>query len=720
MPFSTFCKGAWRALVLLVAILAAPSLAPAAPVQQTHISLELISQGEAVAGAPVHVALREKMDPSWHTYWISSGVGNPTRITWTLPRGWTAGPISWPVPRQLPTGPLMDYGYEDEVVLPVAITAPKSARVGDTGELKAHVQYQVCSDVCIPGEADLAITLTVAGDAPKVDPVGSAAIAEALAKVPPPADFAVAVTPDGATLKLSAAGGGLKGADVRKAYFFPYTDAHIDYPAPQAIERGPEGLTLTLTPDQGRKSGPVSGVLSLGDRAFEISAKEGPPVAGAAGQGTLPAYVEGATTGDTAKAESAGPLNLILKLLAALAGGLILNLMPCVFPVLSMKAAQLASHTRDMAAARRQGLAFLAGCLVTFLALAGVLLAARAAGTAVGWGFQLQSPPVVAALSLLMLLVALDLSGVFEIGLSVQGAGSGLASRSGLIGSFFTGALAVVVAAPCTAPLMGPALAFALGQPPLTALAVFAALGLGFAAPFTLLAFAPPLLKLIPRPGAWMNVFKTVLAFPMYGAAVWLAWVFSGQAGHLAMGVLLIAALVTAFGAWLFGQGQKQFSPVWRWVLQLMLPLALIASALLLAPVAKTEAAAPPVGQATQTGSIAKEAWSADRVAALQAEGRPVFVDFTADWCITCKVNETTSLSSAGVAQAFASTNAAYLVGDWTNRNADIAKVLAEHNTAGVPLYLVYPAGGGDPEKLPQFLTEGIVKTALQKAAKKT
>ncbi|MEI7932426.1 MAG: thioredoxin family protein, partial [Alphaproteobacteria bacterium] len=488
-------------------------------------------------------------------------------------------------------------------------------------------------------------------------------------------------------------------------------------PAPQAIERGPDGLTLTLTPAAGRKPGPVTGVLSLGDRAFEVSANEGPPVADAAGQGTLPAYVEGGPAGDAAKAETGGPVNLILKLLAALAGGLILNLMPCVFPVLSMKAAQLAGHTHDMGAARRQGLAFLAGCLVTFLALAGALLAARAAGNAVGWGFQLQSPPVTAGLALLMLLVALDLSGVFEIGLSVQGAGSGLASRSGLIGAFFTGALAVVVAAPCTAPFMGPALAYALGQPPLTALAVFAALGLGFAAPFTLLAFVPALLRLIPRPGAWMNVFKTVLAFPMYGAAVWLAWVFSGQAGHVAMGVLLIAGLVTAFGAWLFGQGQKQFSVLWRWVLQLCLPASLILAVLLLIPVAKTEAKASDAAPLAQTGSIAREAWSRDKVAALQAQGRPVFVDFTADWCITCKVNEKTSLSSAGVAAAFTQANAAYLVGDWTNRNADIAKVLAEHDTAGVPLYLMYPAGGGEPEKLPQFLTEGIVKAALQKAA---
>ncbi len=722
MLISILRNGSCRALWLAAAVAGLIGLAQpaaAAPLVQSHISLELISQGEAAPGKPTYVALREVMDPHWHTYWVNVGdVGQPTQIKWTLPKGWTAGPIEWPAPQRLPYPPFMNYGYEGAAVLPVKITPPAGAKAGQTATLKAHIDYQVCSDVCVPGLADLTIDLKVATGAPATDPAGGPAIAAALDKRPKPADFQVAYTQAAGGLQLSAAGDSLKGLDVSKAYFYPYDDPVLKYAAPQAIERGPQGLTLSLTPAANRKAGPIRGVLSLGDKAFELTANEGPPVAGAGGLGALPPAPTGAEPAAKPPAPKGDIVTLIVKMLAAVGGGLILNLMPCVFPILSMKAASLASHVHEARAARRQGLAFMAGCLTTFLALAAVLLVARAAGTAVGWGFQLQSPPVVAGLAILMLLVALDLSGVFEIGTSMQGAGSSLASKSGLIGAFFTGALAVVVAAPCTAPLMGPALAYALGQPPVTALLVFAALGVGFAAPFTALAFAPALLKLIPRPGAWMNTFKSVLAFPMYGAAIWLAWVFNGQAGHLAMGVLLIAGLVTAFGAWLFGQGQKQFSVAWRWSLQAALPVALIVAVVLIAPVAKTEAAAP-AGELSKLGSITREAWSPEKVAALQAQGRVVFVDFTADLCATCKVNEAVSLSSAGVAAAFTDANAAYLVGDWTNHNAEIAKVLAQHDTLGVPLYLVYPAKGGEPEKLPQLLSEGVVKAALKRASGK-
>ncbi len=724
MLISIFRNGPFRTLSLaagvVASLLSAPVLAAAAPLAQPHISLELIAQGEAAAGKPTYVALREVMEPHWHTYWVNVGdVGQPTKITWTLPKGWAAGPIEWPAPQRLPYPPFMNYGYEGTAVLPVKIIPPASARPGQTAALKAHIDYQVCSDVCVPGQADLALDIKVAAGAPVADPANGPAIAAALDKKPKPATFQAAYTVGADGLKLTAAGDPLKGADVSKAYFFPYDDPVLKYPAPQAIERGPSGLTLSLTPAANRKPGPIRGVLSLGDTAYELTASEGPPVPGAGGLGALPSAPagDGKTPAATpAPAPKGDIVTLAIKMLAAIGGGLILNLMPCVFPILSMKAASLAGHVYETKAARRQGLAFMAGCLATFLTLAAVLLAARAAGSAVGWGFQLQSPPVVAGLAILMLLVALDLSGVFEIGTSMQGAGSGLASKSGLVGAFFTGALAVVVAAPCTAPLMGPALAYALGQPPLTALLVFAALGVGFAAPFTALAFAPALLKLIPRPGAWMNIFKSVLAFPMYGAAIWLAWVFNGQAGHLAMGILMVAGLITAFGAWLFGQGQKQFSVSWRFALQAALPVALIIAAVLITPVARTEASSP-AGEPSKLGSISREAWSPEKVASLQAQGRVVFVDFTADWCATCKVNEVTSLHSASVAAAFAQANAAYLVGDWTNHDAAIAKVLAEHDTLGVPLYLVYPAKGGEPEKLPQLLTEGIVKTALKRAS---
>ncbi|HRD29916.1 MAG TPA: thioredoxin family protein, partial [Caulobacter sp.] len=411
--------------------------------------------------------------------------------------------------------------------------------------------------------------------------------------------------------------------------------------------------------------------------------------------------------------------SLLLALLFAFLGGVILNLMPCVFPILSMKATALAGHAHEAKAARHQGLAYLAGVLATFLALAGTLIALKAAGAAVGWGFQLQSPVAVAVLAVLMLLVALNLSGVFEIGTSLQGVGGRLADNSrGLLGSFLTGVLAVVVAAPCTAPFMGPAMGFALTQSPLVSLAVFAFLGLGLAAPFVALSFAPALLRLMPRPGPWMETLRNVLAFPMYGTAAWLTWVLAQQTGSLGLGMGLAAAVMAAFAAWLFGRSQRrEKAPLQRGlsILALLAAAGLIYG-LAIAPratVALTEAA--PQTRA----DLPSEPWSPERVTALRAEGRPVFVNFTAAWCVTCQVNDAAAISRPAVAEAFKTAGAVYLVADWTNRDATIAAALAEHGRAGVPLYLVYGADGAPPTVLPQLLTEGMVVQAIAKGAKR-
>jgi len=694
------------AFAVVAAILAAP--AAAAPVKTPHLEVELVAQGEMSPGSQNYVALIHRMEEGWHTYWRNSGdSGAPTQIIWTLPPGWSVGNIVWAAPERIPFATLMNYGYSNEVVLPVRVTPPASARAGDRATLKAVADFLVCKDICVPEQAIVSLDVVIGGPTPAADPKWGGVIAKALGEAPKPAGLKAAATRDGENLRISITGDAVKGGEFPQAYFFPFSPTVIQHAAPQEIERGPDGLTLTLALAPNAPEETIGGVLSLGGSAFEIEAVPGPVLAGATGLGS-PKGVD---------VEGAAPLITLPAALAfAFLGGLILNLMPCVFPVLSMKAASLALHAHEARAARAQGLAFLAGVLVTFLALAGALIAAKAAGSAVGWGFQLQSPPVVAALALLMLLIALNLSGLFEIGLSAQGVGTGLASRSGLAGAFFTGSLAVVVAAPCTAPFMAAALGYAISQPAPLALLIFTSLGLGFALPFTALAFAPNLLKRMPRPGAWMNIFKTALSFPMYGAAAWLAWVFAAQTGQMALAALFAAALVVAVGAWLFGQGQRQFALKPKVILQGALPVAVAIAALLLYPVARTATADDGV-QAAQ-GALPSEPWSPERVAALRAEGRPVFVDFTADWCVTCKVNEGAALSSKAVAQAFADNGVVFLKADWTKRDDVIAKALAEHGRAGVPLYLLYPAGGGDPRILPQLLTEGMVKAAVEEAAK--
>lgn len=721
-------------LAPLALLAAAASPARAEVVKTGHIEVELVSQeAAAVPGSTVFVALRQKIQTHWHTYWRNPGdAGDATKIVWTLPAGWTAGDIVWPTPERVRVGPLQDYAYSGEVLLPVPITVPASAKPGQTVTLKAAAAFLVCEEICVPEDAVVTLSLPVVAGPAKPDPKWGETVAQVLAAAPKPAGLKATWKKDGETLKLSVTGAALKGADFADAYFFPYSGKAIDHAAPQAIERGAEGLTLSLTagfdfgPEATEAPTELSGVLALKGGSYEITATPGETPAGSVGLGSLPAAGAGSTGGAQASGgtgsvgSASGVGGLPVALLFAFLGGLILNLMPCVFPVLSLKAASLAAHAHDAGKTRVQGLAFLAGVVATFLALAGLLIAVRAGGQAVGWGFQLQSPAVVAVLSLLMLLVALNLSGVFEVGAAVQGAAGGVSAGSGLAGAFLTGALAVIVAAPCTAPFMAGALGFALTQPPAFALLVFLALALGFAAPFVILAFAPGLLKKLPKPGAWMDVLKHALAFPMYGAAAWLVWVFSQQAGGVALALLLAAAVLVAFAAWAYGLGETRRFAGKTPLVAFGFALAGLAGGVLLT-VGALKAPVPAVGAQVAEAAgpgLAAEPWSPERVAALQAEGKVVMVDFTADWCVTCKVNEKTALAGPRLADAFKAQNAVLLKADWTRRDAAIAAALAEHGRAGVPLYLVYPKGAGAPVILPQLLTEGLVIEAVEKAAK--
>ena len=693
----------------------------AGPQRTERIEAELVPMSAwAAPGSTAVVAVKQTIQPGWHTYWRNPGdSGGATTLTWVLPRGVGAGDIVWPIPERQRIAGLMNYGYSGVVYLPVPVEVPATTRAGTVLPLTVRASFFVCSaEMCVPDELTLRLDLPIREGAAPLDRHHGAAITTVLETAPRPAGIEARIALENGVLTLAAAGGPLTGRDPGSSYFFPFEGGIIDHPAAQTGSWGPQGLTLRLQPGGETRAtgltGPVGGVLVTAHGAWEIRAQSGAPPAGTSGSGVLAVARDAAPAGSGPEA-GPGLATFARAVLFAVLGGLILNLMPCVFPILAMKAASLAASAHDVRHARRDGLAFLAGVLTTFLLLAGTLLALRAAGEAVGWGFQLQSPPVTAGLALLMLTVALNLSGVFHVGGGLQGAGSGpLARLPGGIGTFFTGALAVIVAAPCTAPFMAFALGAALVMPWPMALLVFLGLGLGLALPFVVVSLTPGLLAKLPRPGPWMERLKGLLAFPMYATALWLAWVFSRQTGTEALGLLFVAGLLLALGVWLIGCGQAERGFGRRGVFHLtagVAALLLAGAALILAARAPAPEAGPAVS--VQGAGPTSAPWSNAAVEAALAEGRPVLVNFTADWCVTCKINERTSLTSAGVKAAMEQSNAVYLVGDWTRRDDAITAELQRHGRSGVPLYLLYTPGSAEPRVLPQLLTEGVVVEAL-------
>lgn len=684
-------------------LLAAPALAQ--PVNSGNVEGELHSARAAIApGETFTVALRTRIAEGWHTYWRNPGdSGEPTELTWSAPSGFEIGPIQWPAPEPAPFAGIINYGYHGEVLYPIEVTAPADARVGERVTFQAEAYYLVCSDICIPEEATLTLTLPVAAQG-RDDPTWAPRIAEALASLPQREPDVEARITAGTPALLSVAIPNL--GQVRNPHFFTFNRDAMAHSEPQAPRTGPAGLSFTIPPGVARDLGqaPLDGVVTYevrddgrwSRRAIEISAAPGEPLpnvdtAPAAFSADYPlAELEGVSGAAALETPRMAGVALVATLGLAFLAGLVLNIMPCVLPVLSIKALAFA-HGAQTGQARRHGMLYLAGVMATFLALAGVLIALRAGGEALGWGFQLQAPWVISGLALLFFVIGLNLLGVFEFGGGVQDAGAGFAARGGDAGAFFTGALAVVAATPCTAPFMGGAVGAVLTQDAATTLLIFAALALGFAAPLTLLHFAPALQRFIPKPGPWMEQVRNVLAFPMLATAALLVWVLAEQTGSA--GVLALLSVAVALG---FALRVARWGRVWLAIGVLVLA---VTGAFTWRPLAGVEI----------ERALAHEPWSAARVAELQAEGRPVFVNFTAAWCVTCKVNEGAALSSARVARAFADADVAYLQGDWTNRDDAIAAALAEHGRAGVPLYLFYPAGGGAPMVLPQLLSEQLM-----------
>ncbi len=691
---------------------AAPGLTAPGLKRTDRIEAELVALSAwAAPGSTAVVAVRQAIKPGWHTYWRNPGdSGGATTLAWTLPPGVEAGPIVWPTPQRLRLQSLMNYGYSETVFLPVPIEIPADARPGTTLPLTVQALFLVCSaEMCVPDEMSLSLDLPIRAGAAPLDPRHGRQIQAVLETAPRPAGITARAAMVDGSLVLGAVGGPLAEATLERAWFFPHEGGVIDHAALQTAKRGPQGLTLTLTPGGNLAAdgltGPITGVLATDQGAWEITATPGAAPAGATGLGAL-------STAEGPGASGGGIAAFLRAALFALIGGLILNLMPCVFPILAMKAAALAGTAHDPRAARRDGLAFLAGVLTTFLMLAGALLALRAGGEAAGWGFQLQSPAVTGGLALLMLAVALNLSGVFHVGAGLQGASAGpLARLPGGMGAFLTGVLAVAVAAPCTAPFMAVALGAALLMPWPMALAVFLALGLGLALPYVAVSLSPRLLAILPRPGPWMGRLKGLLAFPMYGAGLWLAWVFSRQTGGEALGALFAAGLALALALWLYGLHQAARAIGGRGAVSGVGAGVALVAALGLAVAAVRSPASEPAREAG--GVLDARPWSSAAVAGALAEGRPVLVNFTADWCVTCKINERAALSTPRAAKALAASGAVYLVGDWTRRDDAITAALQRHGRSGVPLYLLYTPGQAEPRILPQLLTEGVIVDAL-------
>ncbi|PZR96426.1 MAG: thiol:disulfide interchange protein [Stutzerimonas stutzeri] len=705
LPRRTASRLLQRASLALTLLAPVPLLAAeSTPVTSARVTATLLSSRDAVApGERFQVALTQKLAPGWHSYWQNPGdSGEATRIEWTLPQGVNAGAIQWPAPKAIRVEPLVNFGFEDNVVLPVEISIPANAKPGETLTLSAKATWLVCEKICIPEEGAFTLDLPVA-PAGTVDTAAQARIDEARAALPKPAGFTGKLTAKGED-KLALTLPSLP-AGASNIHFFPILDTLVEHAAEQPVENG----RLTLTRSTAFKVGTptTEGVLTFEEggskRALALSAEVEPALLQAvAAPAPAPARVT--------LPPPAEDLTLLLALVFAFAGGLILNLMPCVLPVLFIKAlgfAQVAQASRSEV--RQQGLHFLAGVLATFFVLASLVIALGA-----GWGFQLQSPPLVILLAVLMTLIGFNLIGAFEIGGRLQGVGDGLASRSGPVGAFMTGALAVIVATPCTAPFMGAAMGYALTQPPAAALSIFMALALGFAAPVIALSFAPGLLRLLPKPGRWMIVLKQAFAFPMFATAIWLIWVATMQAGADGALAALVAILIAGFALWLIGVTRGSGRGLRAVAAAAAILLVGAASAFVI------ENATPSSQPTAQADADAPGVWSPARVAELQAQGKPVFVNFTAAWCITCLANDRVALSRQEVKDAFAKLGVAYLKADWTNRNPEIAVTLAEYGRAGVPLYLFYPGTkGAQAEVLPQLLTRETVVSAAQRATGK-
>ena len=672
---------------VLLLILSHPALAQlGGGTGETHIRAALIAESEDPApGKRATLAIAMTPAAGWHGYWKNPGdSGMETRAEWTVPEGVHVGDLSYPVPHRLVIAGLMNYVYEGPYAQLVELTLPPDMAPGTPVPVRLKLDWLACTDeICVPESTELAIDL-VAGDGAVLGP-RQAEFDRYRATLPRPLGATAHFARDGGKLRLGVPLPAATAID-DDAYFYPLTDGAIDYAAPQAISRSADTLVIEAKAASGTP-GRIAGVLRIGENlGLALDAE--------------PGAVPAAGDAVSADATAGGLAGLPVAFAFAVLGGLLLNVMPCVFPILSLKALSLAQAGASESGARRDAMAYTGGAVIACMALGATILVLRAGGDAAGWAFQLQNPHIIMVLLLLVTAIAFNLAGLFDF--RAITAGQGLATRGGWSGSFWTGALAAFVATPCTGPFMGVALGAALLLPAPAALAVFAGLGLGLALPFLLVGFVPALRRRLPKPGAWMEKLRRILSIPMFATALALAWILGRQAGVDAMTLGLAGAGVLAIGLWWFGVRQARGrSAAWTPVIP---ALALAFATLVILPRGDAASARTPE-------ALGGEAFSEARLAALRAENKPVFLYFTADWCITCKANEKVAIQREEVAQAFARKGVVVMVGDWTNGDPGISRFLARHGRSGVPLYLFYRPGE-EAETLPQVLTPGRL-TAL-------
>jgi thiol:disulfide interchange protein/DsbC/DsbD-like thiol-disulfide interchange protein len=680
---------------------------------ESHVQASLVAADTSLQpGHPFTVALRLVHEPHWHTYWKNPGTGLATSLKWQLPEGFKAGDIQWPAPSMLKDreGTVIGSGYEGETFLLVTITPPASVAT-DAVELKAKADWLMCSDVCVPGGAPVSLTLPVSAAAAQTNPDWSNKLKAATAALPRAlTEGSLTARQEGSIIILT-----VRANQATRGLHFFEEDNVIAFDQPQTEKPVAGGVELRLPVSAEGPKDPsrLRGVLTSesgwgGDPLVRGISVDIPLSRSSAGT------TQSASQASPGGATASGSASLGATLLLAFVGGLILNLMPCVFPVLGIKIlgfVNQAGHARSKVIAH--GLIFASGVLLSFWTLAGVLAILRAGGSQLGWGFQLQSPAFVFVLAALMLVFALNMSGVFEFGLRATSVGGELQTKTGYAGSFFTGVLATVVATPCSAPFLAPALGAALALSTLESFAIFTAIAVGLALPYLLLSIFPGAVKILPRPGAWMETFKQFMAFPLYATVGYLIWVLAGQVADEGLQNILFGLVLIALGVWSYGRWNAPGASVGR--------VRFGVAALIVAGGCGVWLGWPQGIRAQGTTEhpgvkdVVWEPWSPEAVEKLRTAGRVVYVDFTARWCATCQANKKLVFHSDDVLKALAEKNVATLRADWTNNDPRITAELAKYHRSAVPFNVIWAPHQADPILLPELLTPGVVLDALRR-----